>query len=403
MKAEGVGMKNRETALNSSLIPHPLSLRFGIDGLPLSETKTGVGHYTFELAHALALCAPADQFELVSPRPFLAAANEADEWPPNLQAIQAQVGLLSRRWFLFGLSRYIKERRLALFHGTNYEVPLRKSCPTVLTIHDLSLLLHPETHEAQRVRRARRRLPLMTRAATMIVTPTESVRREVCAHLSVPSNRVVAVPEAPRAIFRPKNAAETLATRMRLGIEGDFLLFVGTLEPRKNLPTLVSAFREVLTETNSRLQLVIAGKTGWLTDDLFTQVRELGLAAHVIFTGYLPDDDLCVLYTSCRAFVYPSLYEGFGLPPLEAMACSAPVIASRIPSIAEVVGEAAVLVDPTDTAALSRSIIELLADENMRQLIASNGRQRALEFSWERTARLMRDVYDETLAREAQK
>lgn len=376
-------------------------MRIGIDGLSLSETKTGVGHYTFELARALAHCAPADEFELVSPRPFLVEPNDADEWPSNLQAIQVQVGPLSRRWFLFGLSRYIKERRLALFHGTNYEVPLRKSCPTVLTIHDLSLLLHPETHEVQRVRRARRRLPLMTRAATMIVTPTESVRREVCTHLSVPGNRVVAVPEAPRAIFRPKNTAETLATRKRLGIEDDFLLFVGTLEPRKNLPTLVSAFREVLTKMTSRLQLVIAGQTGWLIDDLFTQVRELGLANQVIFTGYLPDDDLCALYSSCRVFVYPSLYEGFGLPPLEAMACGAPVIASRIPSIAEVVGEAAVLFAPTDTAALSRSILELLADEKMRQQIATNGMQRAHEFGWERTAQLMREVYNEALAKEA--
>ncbi len=315
----------------------------GIDGLSLSETKTGVGHYTFELARALALESPSDEFEVVSPRPFLAGETDAPV-PSNLRFVRAETGLLSRRWFLFGLPRYIKRRGFALFHGTNYEVPLRSICPTVLTIHDLSLLLHPATHETARVRRSRRRLPLMARAATMIVTPTESVRGEVCAHLKVEGNRVVAVPEAARAVFRPQSAAETSMTRKRLKVADDFLLFVGTLEPRKNLPVLVRAFREVLRETGSRLQLVIAGQKGWLTDDLFALVKESGLTESVHFTGYVSDDELRALYSSCKAFVYPSLYEGFGLPPLEAMACGAPVIASRIPSITEVVGDAALLV-----------------------------------------------------------
>jgi glycosyltransferase involved in cell wall biosynthesis len=377
-------------------------MRIGIDGLPLSETRTGVGHYTFELASALALASPSDEFELVSPRPFVPAPDGELErhWPPNLKAVRARVGLFSRRWFLFGLPRYIQQQRLALFHGTNYEVPLMKSCPTVLTIHDLSLLLLPETHETGRVRRARRRLPLMARAATLIVTPTESVRNEVCTHLAVERERVTAVPEAPRHIFQRKPAEEMLAARRRLGIEDDFLLFVGTIEPRKNLTTLVRAFREVLRETTARLQLVIAGKTGWLTDELFALVRDAGLASRVVFTGYLSDDDLCALYSSCRAFVYPSLYEGFGLPPLEAMACGAPVIASRIESIAEVVGDGALLVVPTDTPTLARSIVELLRDEDLRRVMAEKGMRRASEFSWQRTARLMREVYDEALARE---
>jgi glycosyltransferase involved in cell wall biosynthesis len=380
-------------------------MRIGIDGLPLSEPKTGVGHYTFELASALALGSPSDEFELVSPLPFLPVPESESErhWPTNLRATHAQVGLLNRRWFLFGLPRYIKGHQLALFHGTNYEVPLFKSCPTVLTIHDLSLLLHPETHERARVRRARRRLPLMTRAATLIVTPTESVRNEVCTHLSVERERVVAVPEAPRHVFQRKGAEQTKDARKRLGIEDDFLLFVGTIEPRKNLKALVRAFREVLRETTARLQLVIAGKTGWLTDALFAEVRDAGLSERVVFTGYLPDDDLCALYSSCRAFVYPSLYEGFGLPPLEAMACGAPVIASRIESISEVVGSAALLVAPTDTPALAQSIIGLLRDAELQRVMAEKGMRRAAAFSWQRTAQLMREVYDEALATDARR
>jgi alpha-1,3-rhamnosyl/mannosyltransferase len=269
----------------------------------------------------------------------------------------------------------------------------------VLTIHDLSLLLHSETHETARVRRARRRLPLMARAATMIVTPTESVRGEVCEHLKVAGNRVVAVPEAARAVFRPQSAAETLAVRKRLTVADDFLLFVGTLEPRKNLPVLVRAFREVLRETGGRLQLVIAGQKGWLTDALFSEVKESGLNESVRFTGYVSDDELRALYSSCKAFVYPSLYEGFGLPPLEAMACGAPVVASSIPSIKEIVGDAALLVAPADTPGLTRAIIKVLRDDFLRQRTIEKGIERAASFSWQRTARLMRGVYDEALAR----
>ncbi|HEY0407509.1 MAG TPA: glycosyltransferase family 1 protein, partial [Pyrinomonadaceae bacterium] len=254
-----------------------------------------------------------------------------------------------------------------------------------------------------RVRRARRRFPLMCRAATLIVTPTESVRREVCAHLSIESSRVVAVPEAARSVFRPAEARETQATRQRLGIEEDFLLFVGTLEPRKNVAALVRAFREALSQTKARLQLVIAGKKGWLTEDIFAQAGEAGLSERVVFTGYLPDEDLRALYSSCRAFVYPSLSEGFGLPPLEAMACGAACIVSRIPSISEVVGDAALLVAPADEAELARSIVALLRDENLRRSLAAAARARAAAFSWERTARLMREVYDEAFAIEARR
>ncbi|MDX6692870.1 MAG: hypothetical protein QOF02_473 [Blastocatellia bacterium] len=378
-------------------------MRIGLDGLPLSEPKTGVGHYTFELARALAIAAPPDEFELISPRPFWPASAGEESLPPNLHLVEAQAGLLNRRWFLFGLPRYIRQQRLALFHGTNYEAPLRKVCPTVLTIHDLSLLLLPETHEAARVRRARRRFPLMCRAATLIVTPTESVRREVCAHLSIESNRVVAVPEAARSVFRPVDATEAQATRRRLGIEEDFLLFVGTLEPRKNLPTLLRAFREALAQTKTPLQLVIAGKKGWLTEDLFAQAGAAGLAGRVVFTGYLPDEDLRSLYSSCRAFVYPSLSEGFGLPPLEAMACGAACVVSRLPSITEVVGDAALTVAPEDEKELARAVVSLLNDENLRRRVADAGKLRAALFSWERTARLMREVYDEAFAIDVRK
>src|SRR5438128_2169944 len=239
-------------------------MRIGIDGLPLTEVLTGIGHYTLELARHLALGSEGDEIEIVSPRSFLPSLNSQPERSSRLRFVRSRVSLLNRQWWSIGLPRYIRGNSIDLFHGTNFEVPLRKVCPTVLTIHDLSMLLYSETHEARRVRRARRRLPLMARAATMIVTPTESVRREVHEHLQIPLERIAAVPEAARSCFRRLDAAQTVQTRNRLGIQDEFLLFVGTVEPRKNLTTLVRAFEEVSRVRKQPLQLVIGGKEGWL-------------------------------------------------------------------------------------------------------------------------------------------
>lgn len=373
-------------------------MRVGIDAIPLATPRTGVGHYTFELAYQLALIAPADEFELISPFPFAAPLSGHDRLPANLSFIHRKVNSLQRRWFAVGLPLYIRRSAFDLFHGTNYEVPLWGGCPSVLTIHDLSLLLHPATHEDQLVRRGRRRLPIMARTASFIITPTESIRREVCDHLSVNPSKIIVIPDAQRDIFRPLPPAETVEVRRRLHVEDEFILFVGTIEPRKNLLTLLRAFEEILRSTRHCPQLVIAGKEGWLMSELFSHVRKSGLEERLRFTGYLTDEDICALYSSCRAFVYPSLYEGFGLPLLEAMACGAPVITSRVPTIMETVGTtAALLVPPTDAEALARTIIELLENENERQSLSAKGRKHSAQFSWERTARSTLEVYRELL------
>ena len=371
-----------------------------LDGIPLASTRTGVGHYTFELACHLARAAPQDEFELVSPFAFITPVPgpEDQDFPSNLRAANVAVNSFSRRWFAVGLPLHLRRSAAALFHGTNYEVPLWGGAPSVLTIHDLSLWLYPETHEAKLVRRSRQRLPVMARASTLIITPSESVRREVSEHLGVNPSKVFAVPEAPRDIFRPATAEQAAETKARLGIEDDFILYVGTIEPRKNLLTLLAAFGEVLRSTPLRPQLVIAGREGWLNDEWRAGVRASGLTDRLRLTGYLPDADLRALYSSCRIFVYPSLYEGFGLPPLEAMACGAPVVTGRIPSIVEAVGgDAARLVSTADATALARALVELLCDEGARRQLSVTGRERAAQLSWEKTARATLDVYAEAL------
>jgi glycosyltransferase involved in cell wall biosynthesis len=368
-------------------------MRIGIDGMSLAQPRTGVGTYTFELARALAAAAPADEFELVSPLPFEPSVLTGIQ-PANLRCIYSKPNVLQRRWWTIGLPMYMRSHPFELFHGTNYEVPLRAQCPTVVTIHDLSLLLHSSTHEARAVRRARLLLPLMARKAKLIITPSEGIRNEVCEHLRIQSKKVFAVPLAPRANFKPMPLAETVATRARLNVEEEFLLFVGTIEPRKNLLTLVQALEEVLRTTELRPQLVIAGKVGWKVDEVLAQLQELPSKDRIRLVGFVSDEDLRALYSSCRLFVYPSVYEGFGLPPLEAMACGAPVVSSQVPSIKESVAR---VVSATDWKGLAGTIVELLTDEQARRSLSIRGREHAQEFSWQRTAALTREVYAQAL------
>jgi glycosyltransferase involved in cell wall biosynthesis len=376
----------------------------GLDGLPLTSPKTGVGHYTAELARALAEAAPDYRFELAYPSTYPPLAEGDVQTPPppeNLRVARVRVGALGRHWWSLGLPLHVRRAGYRLFHGTNYDVPLWGGCATVLTVHDLSTRLHPETHEARRVFRSRWRLPLMARAATLIITPTESIRREVCEHLGVSPSRVFAVAEAPRRVFAPAPPDEARETRRRLGVEEDFLLAVGTVEPRKNLLALVLAFEELVRRRGDALglRLVIAGPRGWLNRELLARAEHWVVRDRITFTGYVTDEDLRALYTSCRAFVYPSLYEGFGLPPLEAMACGAPVVASRIPALVETTGGAASLVPPADVAALARAIEEVLDDAAHAARLSRAGRAHAAAFSWARAARLTLDVYREALAR----
>jgi glycosyltransferase involved in cell wall biosynthesis len=258
----------------------------------------------------------------------------------------------------------------------------------------LSLLKHSEVHEERLVQRARWRLPLMAKSASRIITPSNSVKTEVCEAFAVDPDKVAVTPEAPRSAFRSREDPELLK---RLGIDDDFILFVGTIEPRKNLRRLVDAYDEVLRTTSLSPKLVIAGGQGWLMDDFAVSIKQKGLEQRVCLTGYLQDEDLCTLYSSCAVFVYPSLYEGFGLPPLEAMACGAPVITSRIPSLMETVGSAARLVDPNDTEDLARAMIEMLSQADVREHYADLGKNQVKKFSWEQTALKTLAVYRDLL------
>ena len=374
-------------------------MKIGIDGIPLSGKKTGVGHYTFEIAHGLATASPADQFHLISHLPYeTSAVNSNSNETHNLHFSQPTVNSLTRHWWTIGLPLHIRRKGLDLFHGTNYDIPVWGGCPTVLTIHDLSSFFFADTQIQRRARRSRRRLPTMARLATRIIVPTDSVKTEVCEQLGVNPKKIAVIYEAPRKCFQPESGKTAEMVLRQLQITRPFILYVGTIEPRKNVLTLVFAFEEIYRKTDLRPQLVLAGPTGWLSDDLFRHVEHSAVKDRIILAGYLGDLDLRALYSSCAALSYPALYEGAGLPPLEAMACGAPVVTTNARAISEMVGEAAIRLPAKDYEALAKTLIELLTNEEARSELSTRGIEHVAKFTWERAAVATYETYMEAMA-----
>jgi glycosyltransferase involved in cell wall biosynthesis len=265
----------------------------------------------------------------------------------------------------------------------------------VVTVHDLGYLHYPEAHRLL----DRFYLDLSTRynarAATHLIADSAATKRDLIERYGIgPSKITVVYPGYDVAIFQPvKDEGIIEAVKARYDIIGDYILFVGTLQPRKNLTRLIEAFSNIRYPI-SNIQLVIAGKKGWLYEQIFRQVKELGLEGEVVFTGYVPAGDLPALLSGARLFVFPSLYEGFGLPVLEAMSCGTPVVCSNASSLPEVAGDAAVLVDPLDVEDLAMAMERVLSDEELRAELIERGFEQARKFSWERCARETLDVLE---------
>jgi glycosyltransferase involved in cell wall biosynthesis len=354
-------------------------VRIALDATPLTITSGGLPRYVTELSIALAREFPDDTYYLLSDQPF----PMPERAPPNLLRGRPPHSAAERRWWLWGIRNAIKQTGAQIFHGTNFEVPYLGSTPAILTIHDLSpwrekaWQIHTHNAEADRVRW---RTPWLVRLrrARMIITVSEAVRREVIDHFGVDPERVRAVPLAASSHFHPTTPTSPA--------QKPFFLFVATLEPRKNVETLIEGWKESRAETNA--DLVIAGR---IRAD-FTEIpHQEGL--HLL--GEVPDQELPQLYSDALAFVYPTHYEGFGLPVLEAMQCGCPVITSRDPAVTEVSGGAAIHTSgPHEIAEAMRGIA---ANPRLRNVLSGCGLERAASFSWSRAARETHDVYRSVL------
>jgi glycosyltransferase involved in cell wall biosynthesis len=289
----------------------------------------------------------------------------------------------------------VRRAGVDLIHEPAFVGPLASGCPFVITIHDLSFLFYPQGFRVLN----RLYLRLFTRysvqRARRIVAVSESTKRDLVQHYGMSPARIDVVYNGIDSSFRPLPAARVAAFKAERGLPDRFILFVGTLEPRKNVVRLIESFARL---PKGRPPLMLVGGRGWLCDGIFARIEALSLTDEIHVVGYVPAEDLCFWYNAADLFVYPSLYEGFGLPPLEAMACGTPVVASTTSSLPEVVGQAGLLVDPTDTEALAAAMEQVLTSVEMREKMRVAGLAQAQGFSWQQTARRTVDSYRQALA-----
>jgi glycosyltransferase involved in cell wall biosynthesis len=287
--------------------------------------------------------------------------------------------------------------RADVIHGPVNVVPLARAGRSIATIHDLAFLAFPEQYP----RGQRTYLKAMTSASAhrcgKVIAVSESTRRDVIERLNVAPDRVIAVPNGVSEEFYPRaHSPELDAFREANQLPAQFLLFIGTLQPRKNLLGLLRGYESLAA--SERLPLYVVGSPGWMYADIFHEVQRLGIADHVRFPGFATSEALPLWYSAATAFVYPSFYEGFGLPVLESMACGTPVITSNVTSLPEVVGDAGLTVDPDYPDAIAEGIRTLLGDDDLRARLAERGMTRARQFTWKRTARETAAVYRDVAA-----
>jgi glycosyltransferase involved in cell wall biosynthesis len=295
------------------------------------------------------------------------------------------------------IPRGLRAQRIDIFHGLDHiGVPLfaKVGC-YVATIHDMIPLLWPQWVTRKHrivVTAAYHRL---RRQADVVIAPSEATKADIVRHLQINPQRIAVIPWGCDERFQPGGDRERFAAvQERYRLPARYLLFVGTLEPRKNLTTLLRAYAMLRAEGYSEdLKLVVAGRTGWLYADIFNMVKTLALDEEVIFTGFVDDEDLPDLYRGAHLFVFPSLYEGFGLPILEAMASGVPVITSNTASMPEVAGDAAMLVDPHAAKAIAEGIARVLTEDRLRETLTQKGLARARGFTWDTTARKTLELY----------
>lgn len=364
-------------------------MRLGIDARLVYHSKAGIGQYIIRLVQALAevqardakfvlLQSRKDRTEIATSQSF----SRVSLWTP-----------VHHRFEQLRLQIEVFPLRLNLLHSPDFIPPFRRNCLSVITVHDLAFLLYPHflTKGASQyygqVDRA-------VRSADHIIAVSRSTKQDVIDHLGIPEEKITVIHEAPHPGHRRLDRDVALNyVAERLALDTDYILFVGTIEPRKNLVGLLRAFSLLRNEHGRKEVLVLAGSEGWLTDEVHATVDELSLRNEVIFLGRVSDDDLLHLYNAASLLVHPAFYEGFGLTTLEAMACGTPAVVSNTSAMPEVVGDAAVLIDPHDIEGLVAAMSRVLSDQDFRDNLVERGLKRAAGFTWRRTAEETMDVY----------
>jgi glycosyltransferase involved in cell wall biosynthesis len=358
-------------------------MRVAFDTSSMRGRKTGIGTYTESLTSALRELAPARSAGF-------APAFEVVELNDGATADQRTDRRILREQFV--IPRLAARARAGVLHLTGFAAPWRAPCPVVLTVQDLIGVLFAKDFPPAARFYWSRYLPSTLRFASRLIVLSEHTKHDVIRLAKVSPARIHVIPPGRGQAFRPIEDARTLAeARARLGLPAKFVLFASTLEPRKGIDTLVEAFARTANQIPD--DLVIVGKRGWYWQAFFEHVKRAGLEKRVRFLEYVPQQELTLIYNLARVFVFPSRYEGFGLTPLEAMACGTPVICSNAASLPEVVGDAGILVSPDDVEGFARAIARLSGDAQLRAELRGRGLKQVQKFSWAGAARATVEVY----------
>jgi len=377
-----------------------LPLRIGLDYTPAIRQRAGIGRYTRGLVQALAALDRQNEYVLLEAGGGEQGSSEAFTFPPNfrhrpLPVSERTMAVLWHRLRLpLPVDLLIGE--VDLFHSPDFLLPPLRHGRAILTVHDLSFRRRPECADAALAAYLNRAVPPSIQRADLVLADSRSTQADLVELLGVPAAKIEVLYPGVGDTYQPVRDAATLAAvRQKYNLPDNFVLFVGTIEPRKNLVTLLQAWPKLqIADCRLQIALVIAGGKGWLYEETFATVERLGLFSDVVFLGYVPEADLPALYSLARLFVFPSLYEGFGLPPLEAMACGTPVVCAHTSSLPEVAGDAALLVDPLDADGLAAAMQQALGDEELRARLIERGLRQAARFTWRAAAPQLLAIYE---------
>ncbi|MCC7103522.1 MAG: glycosyltransferase family 4 protein [Chloroflexi bacterium] len=373
-------------------------MRITIDFTCAVNQSAGIGRFVRSLVFALSELDHENDYQLLYAAPNEGATPrfpEADNFGRRqMRFSQRTLDILWHRLRL-PISTDLFSGCSDIFHSPDFVLPPVRGARSLLTVHDLAFLLFPDCADASLRAYLEQVVPRSVARADFIAADSENTRNDLICLLGARPERVAVVPGGVDPFFHPvEDEARLAAARRQLGLDDrPFILFVGVLEPRKNLTTLFDAYRQLRDRCKIPHRLVVVGKRGWLVEDILSHAEQSPYRDDIVFSGFVPDADLPALYSTATVFAFPSLYEGFGLPPLEAMACGTPVVVSRTSSLPEVVGDAGLQVDPENVDELAAALELAVLDDKLRVEMRRKGLARAATFTWPAAARQLLNVY----------
>ncbi len=383
-------------------------MRIAIDISPLaSQKRVGIENYIFNLCKNLPL--------IDKENTYIILANSYGHYQ-SLRLAAEEIGVRNHRNMSAWISRMPRTvmellwkyvhvpspewlaGAMDIFHGGDWGIPPLKSAKLIITLFDITPIKFKEYHRGKIIRHYINDLPQALQQANIVITASQCSKEDILEYFGavITEDRIRVIPLAANERYRQIDNQDLINNvKNSYGIDRHYILFVGTLEPRKNIVSLIRAYSILPDYLKHDHLLVICGKKGWYFGEIFMMVEELGLEDKIVFTDYVPDEDVPLLMNGAKIFVYPSFYEGFGLPPLEAMACGTPVISSNVSSLPEVVWDAGILVNPKDVEELSDAIQEVLVNDQLRTQLSEKGLMQASKFSWQKTTEKTVGIYNE--------